>query len=110
MPQRENPCALPGSATTFVGIAASGVFKSICSRKETFMRDITNLIDNIYGKLGDGPSDLHAGVYRHDDQIARAEPYLRALWANDAKASGKNGARRSKLPNYSIRKPVRPLL
>ncbi|MGO7969919.1 hypothetical protein ACC705_02820 [Rhizobium ruizarguesonis] len=54
-----------------------------------------NVLDSFCRNFGNAPSELNAGVYRHDDQAARAQPYLRALLKNGGTA-GSDGFRRSK--------------
>ncbi len=51
------------------------------------------VLDSFCRNFGNAPSDLHAGVCRHDDQAARAQPYLRALFAKGA-ANGSTSIRR----------------
>ncbi len=38
-----------------------------------------NIIDKFILVGSDGPSDLNAGLSRHDSQVARAESYLRYI-------------------------------
>ncbi len=60
------------------------------------------VLDSFCRNFGHAPSDLHAGVCRHDDQAARARPYLRALLAKSA-ATQATSARRTGAVDREIR-------